>query len=250
MPIFIPQIPGPSTSNVTSLNVTTNQIVNAALRMVGAYASTDNARPEQQADATEALNLMLKAWQIEGFLWLEEFITLNLVQGQNTYTIGPDSPDTVTDDTGAAYLQRPTRIFYATRKLSTGTEVELTSMSRNDYTRMTNKTVQGTPTQFYYSAQTNNGKLYVWPTPSSSTDQMVMTVDRNLQSMVSDINAYDLPQEWLQLIKYGLACVIAPEYGISNGERQLLEQEFAALKAIASNYNRENTSTFFQVGKI
>ena len=124
MPIFLPQIPGPSTSNVTALNVTTNQIVNAALRMVGAYASTDNPRPEQQADAIEALNLMLKSWQIEGFLWLEEFITLNLITGQSVYTIGPDSPDTITSD-GTAYSQRPTRIFHANRKLTSGVEVEI-----------------------------------------------------------------------------------------------------------------------------
>lgn len=249
MPIFLPQIPGPSTSNVTSLNVTTNQIVNAALRMVGAYASTDNARPEQQADAIEALNLMLKSWQIEGFLWLEEFVTLNLIAGQSIYTIGPSSPDTIVDADALTYTQRPTRIFHATRKLASGVEIEMSPMSREDYQRLTNKSVPAPPNSYYYSPQTNNGKLYVWPTPAVSTEQMVMTVDRNLQAMVSDINAYDLPQEWLQLIKYGLACTIAPEYGISNAERQLLEQEFIALKAVASNYNRENTSTFFQVGR-
>jgi hypothetical protein len=249
MPIFIPQVPGPDTSHLTVLNVTTNQIVNAALRMVGAYASTDNARPEQQADAIEALNLMLKAWQTESFIWLPQFVTLNMVQGQAEYTIGPDSADTIKDEDGVTFTERPTHIRFATRRTSSGQEIEMTQLGRIDYQRLPNKTSQGTPIQYYYSPQTNNGKIYVWPTPSNSTDQVVLSVDRNLQTMVSDINSFDLPQEWLQLIKYGLACVIAPEYGIAIGERQLLERDFAMLKESASAYNRENTSTFLQINR-
>jgi len=249
MPIFIPQITGPATSNQTVFNATTYDIVNSSLRMVGAYASTDNPRPEQQADALFALNLMLKSWQVEGFLWLEQFISIQCVAGQNVYTLGPATADTVLNEDSTPFTERPTKVYYGSRKTTANSEIEMTQITRADWQRLPNKTATGTPIQFYYSPQTLNGKLYVYPTPSNSTDQIVLTVDRNLQTMVSDINSFDLPQEWLSLIKYGLALHIAPEYGVALGERQLLEKEFMYLKDSIGAYNRENASAFLQVGR-
>lgn len=248
MPIFIPPQPLAQTSNISSFNPTTFDIVKTALRRVGAYASTDQPRPEQIEDALLALNIMLKAWQVEGFLWLQEFVTINLVQGQAYYKIGPNSGDIVLDENGVSYKQRPTRIFHCARRNTQGYDVQMSPLSRTDYSQLTNKTTQGNPTQYFYDSQLGEGKLYVWPTANASTDKLFLTVDRNLQDMVSDINTFDLPKEWLALVTAGLSAFIAPEYGLNVSERTLLDNEYLALKNQLDNYNREYASTLLQVG--
>lgn len=75
----------------TSFNPVRDQIIYGALRLVGAYAAPDLPKPEQVQDALEALNLLLKNWQVEGFLWLKQFATLFLTPGQAKYLI-PGAP--------------------------------------------------------------------------------------------------------------------------------------------------------------
>lgn len=249
MPIFIPPQPLAQTSDVTSFNPTTYEVIKAALRGVGAYASTDQPRPEQIEDALFALNVMLKSWQVDGFLWLQEFITVDMVAAQESYQIGPNSGDTVLDANGAAYTQRPTKVFTASRRDSTGYEIPMMSISRADYAALPNKTASGSPVQYYYDPQLGEGRLYVWPSPSNSTDKVVLTVDRNLQDMVSDINTFDMPREWIEVVISGLKCRLAAEYGLALGERQLLDKEFVMLKESILAYNRENTSVFYQPGR-
>ena len=318
-----------STSGSTSFNPVRDQIVNRALRLVGAYASTDSPRPEQSRDASETLNMMLKSWQIDGYLWLKETTTLQLFSGQTQYDLGVGTPElyyqgsstpaplqivsalyflgdvilTVASTAGlpgisspywladsnglygkymctkitateltidstflanpgidsawtlyhtptvtTSYTSRPTRVFTATRKnVSSGYEVPVTLIARDDYFRLPNKLSSGVPVQLYYDPQLVLGQINVWPAPSSEDDVLVLNVDRTIQDMVSDLNTFDLPQEWSEAISTNLAAKIAPEYGIPLGERQLLNQDAAQLKANIESYSRDNASTFFGV---
>ena len=161
-----------TTSGITSFMANRDTIVRRALRMVGAFTSTDAPRPEQTADAVTVLNLMLKAWSIEGLLWLRQFVTITLVAGQNDYDLGP---------TGTPAIDRPLHIFACNRKATSGNEVPMISLTRTDWMAIPNKTSTGTPVQYYYDPQTVTGVLYVWPTPSTpTTDVLVLDVDRQL----------------------------------------------------------------------
>ena len=321
-----------STSGSTSFNPVRDQIINRALRLVGAYASTDSPRPEQSRDASETLNMMLKSWQIDGYLWLKETTVLQLFSGQVQYDLGVGTPEmysqgsvpptksnvltytyfsgnwyvtlplsldiasftnskvwfvngsgdlafstncsynAVTGElvalatfavnplidsswtvfllaTGTvSYTSRPTRVFTAMRKnVISGYEVPMTLIARDDYFRLPNKQSRGVPVQLYYDPQLVLGQISVWPAPSSGDDVLVLNVDRTIQDMLSDLNTFDLPQEWSEAISTNLAAKIAPEYGIPLGERQLLNQDAAQLKANIESYSRDNASTFFGV---
>lgn len=315
-----------TTSGSYSFNPVRDQIVNGALRLVGAYASTDTPRPEQSRDALETLNMMLKSWQVDGLLWLKETGTLFLSSNQYQYDIA-DTGDhcvssyvqttlsasaaagagtvTVTSATGitdgdfigvvndsgiiewfyvnmtgtsaalfsdvtllapatlgtaatsgntvfshtvASQMGRPTRVFSATRKsVSSGYEIPMIQIAREDYLRLPNKSTASSPVQFYYDPQMATGKLNVWPAPSGATDVLVLNMDRTIQDIISDTNTFDLPQEWAEAIKYNLAAKLAPEYGIPIGERQLLIQEAMTLKMNILTYSVENASNFFGV---
>lgn len=235
-----------TTSGVSSFDSVRDEIVFGALRMVGAYASTDKPRPEQVQDAIVSLNMILKSWQSEGFLWLKEYFQMPLVAGQYIYPLGPAGTAeywpalTVTID-------RPTRVWNLKKKDSTGMEIPINVISRQEYTDLPNKTTPGVVNQYYYDPQLVNGNLYVWPAPQTGvTDVIWGTCDRHIQDMINDTDTYDVPQEWLRIVKIGLAREIAPEYGLAIGERQLLDAEYSALKASISSYDRENAPTYIQ----
>jgi hypothetical protein len=78
-----------TTSNVQTLNPVRDTIIKRSLRLVHAYAANDEPRPEQLIDARETLNMMLKAWQMDGLRWLNQFATLFLNEGQSVYYLAP-----------------------------------------------------------------------------------------------------------------------------------------------------------------
>ena len=241
-----------TTSGTATYNPVRDVIVKGALRLVGAYSSGDTPRAEQTADAVEALELMFKEWQVEGFLWLKQFVYVSLVAAQSSYQIGPTSTDLVHTDDGATtdYLQRPTRIYTPTRLTTDGYESPLTMITRADYSLLTNKANAGTVIQVYYDPQPNNGVLYVWPTPNTGvTDKIVLTVDRVMEDVGADDKTLYVPPEWLNAVKWGLAARIAPEYGVNMSERDRLGKEAEFLKDKASSHQMENASTFFQPGR-
>ena len=225
-----------TTSGTANYNATVDSIIKGALRMVGAYASNDNPTSGQMADALEAMNMMIKTWQIDGFLWLKKFVTVSLTAGTAAYDLGPSTIGF-----------RPTRVFMASRRDANGIDVPLTMISRQEYQDIPNKTTQSVPVQAYYDPQTTTGKIYVWPVPSDDTNSLFMTVDRPLEDLLTGDETVDCPPEWMEAFKFGLAIRIAPEYGINIGERQLLQQEYQTLKQNLMSYDREPTPTYLSV---
>jgi hypothetical protein len=190
--------------------------------MVGAYTSTDKPRPEQLTDAILVLNMMLKLMSIEAPSWLRQFVTITLVAGQGSYTLGPN---------GTPAIDRPTHVFNLNKKTAQGNEIPMVSLTRSDWMNLPNKTnSSGVPVQFYYDPQTIDGVLHVWPVPSvGTTDVLIADVDRQLDLMLDNLNDFDLPPQWLEPLAYMLAVRLAPEYGLPISERAKLAEEASNL---------------------
>jgi hypothetical protein len=304
-------------SSTKSYSPVRDDVLKRALRLVGAYASSANPQANQIADANSALNMMLKAWQVQNFLWVKQYVTLFTVPGQAAYSLpgahgatkyltdalaancmasetvieiadttnvntgfiigvyltsgalhwdtvaSVDSSTQLTLTTGLAEaassgavvylyaainaLYRPTRIFSAVRVQSGGNEISLAPMGRDDYSALPNKSTQSLPVQFYFDPQTSVAKLYLWPTPQTAADRIVLDVDRPLTAMVDSANTFDFPDEWIEVISYGLAVRLAPEYAVPVNERALLTQEFTNLASNLLAYNIDHSSVFFGV---
>lgn len=242
MPMFLP-IPIGNTSGVTEPTTNRDQVVRRALRMVGAFTSTDSPRPEQIVDAVYILNVMIRGWAIEGLLWCREFKTIPLVGGQNSYILGPQSPTP---------MNRPTHVFNANRKSATGNEIPMIALTRTDWMVLPNKlNSSAPPVQYYYDRQTLNGVLYVWPVPPpNTTDVLVLDVDRKMDFMIDTQNTFDVPDEWIEAVTYNLALRIAPEYGVPLNERAKLETEALFLFNKAADYDQDMASIHFGVRRI
>ena len=244
-----------TTSGTTVHNPVFNNIIYSALRKIGGYNTNGGApRASQLIDAQSELNDMLKEWQGDGLTWLRQFIYVTLVAGHASYNIGPTSTDLIHSDAAGVtdYLQRPLKVNGATRYISSSSEIPLKPISRADYLRLTNKSAQGAVVQYYYDAQRDNGKLYVYLTPDTGvTDKLVLDVDRIIEDTGEDGSTLnlDIPPYWINAVKYNLAFRLSPEYGLSNADREILAQEATEYKEKALDNARENASTFFQPGQ-
>ena len=75
-------------SGSTDYNRTRNELLNGALRLIGKDGRGKTASAEDIADATEALELMVKAWQGRGvYLWKQKEATLFLTKGTASYSL-------------------------------------------------------------------------------------------------------------------------------------------------------------------
>lgn len=227
-------------TNTFTLNK--DAIARASLRLVNAFNSGDNPRPEQMTDAIEALNIMLKSWQVEGFLWLRKFALLALVPGQHIYYLGAGSTDTCVYAGTATQISRPTRITSAMYRNSAGFDREMTPLGRADYMKLTNKLAAFPPTQYLYDPQLGQGELTTWGVPNEA-GSLFFSCDRGIYDILTDEDAFDVPQEWLRCIKWGLAVEIAPEYAVPAGELARLEARYIELKTAISAYDREIAPT-------
>lgn len=240
-----------TTSGTTAYDPGRNVLLNAALRIVGAYAVGHQPRPEQIDGALEALNMMLKGWQVDGFLWLRRFVRVKLVAAQNSYDIGVGSTDTVyVGETGTtAYAQRPVKINDPRRLDTDGNETPLIPLSRDRWAALPNKTNTGTVSHVYYDPQLVKGKLLVWPTPVTGvTDYVKFWTDRIVEDAGVDSDVtQDIPPEFQETVKYNLALRLSSEYppGMSPEDKKLALALFEKM----AGHQRDNASTFFQPGR-
>lgn len=116
------------------------------------------------------------------------------------------------------------------------TEVPMGQMARSDYLNLPVKETQtNAPLQFWYDKQAVAPLLYLWQTPSSDTQQIVVWYQRQIED-VGPFNAtLDVPQRWLEAIIYMLA------------ERLILElpkalvdpTRYTLIPALATKYENE-----------
>jgi hypothetical protein len=215
-----------------------NQIIKRALLLLGVIASNETPDADEYSDASEALNLMLKSWQNDGLqLWRKSTFNVTPVQGQQFYTLG-----------SGTYTPRPIDVLEVYRReTSTNIDVQLNQYSRVDFNNLSDKDSEGTPVNFYYDPQMTASKLYVWPTASSDfatnyTLQVLYT--KPFDDMDSSDDNLAFPQEWELAVVYGLALVLAFEYGTPNAELRLLREEATRYKNEAMYWDTEHDAIF------
>lgn len=143
-------------------------------------------------------------------------------------------------------IQRPLRIETAYRRDINNSDVPLHIKSRAEYAELANKTTEGKPVQLFYDPQLTTGLLSVWPTPDLATDVIRFWYERPLQDFDVLTDNPDFPIEWGEYLIYGLAVRMAPGWGVSLPEQQMLKAYADEKLEIALGFDKENTSSFFQ----
>lgn len=231
-----------STSGTADFATSRYSIITRALRLLGVLASGMSPTTNQTNDAIYALNTLTKAWMADGLsLWAIKSYTITLVAGTNSYRIG---------NTEDVDTPKPLKITQALNRNSTSNiDIPMRGLTRQEYNMLGNKTASGNPIQYFYDPQRVYGDLYLFPTPTSveaSANTILIYYQRPYEDFKSDTDEPDFPQEWFDALSYGLACRLAPEYGISLQDRKQLWQEMTIIKQEALNFGLEEGSMFFQ----
>lgn len=168
--------------------------------------------------AVQTLNYMLTHFQTYGMqLFARKEASFSLTQGASVYTLGPG---------GSVNILQPLRIYDARRKDNlSGQETPIQIFSEKEYLAIPNKLEEGSPIAIYFkprheigvtSHATATGQLYLWQ-PADAYNATNTTIYFNYQRPFVNFDTttdyIDMPQEWLDAVKWNLAVRLAPVYG-------------------------------------
>jgi hypothetical protein len=234
-----------TTSNSTVFNLTRDQIINGALRILGVLSTGQTAESNQITEAAEALNIFIKALEAEGMpLWGMVDYAVPLTAATSTYQIGLGK---------TINTPKPLKVVQAWNHDSvSNVDIPMRLLTRQEYSMLGNKTSAGNPIQYYYQPKLDYGELHVFPVPSSTeaaNNTIYITYQRTFEDFLVAGDTPDFPQEWLETLKYGLAVRLASEYGIDAESRRLLLQEYMTIKNAALSFGTEEGSLFFGIDR-
>ena len=161
--------------------------------------------------ARRSMNLMFADWANRGLnLWTVKQATQALTQGTATYTFTSDYTDLL-----EVVVRR------------SGTDFEISRMSRSEYLTVPNKTTQGRPSQYYYNRQVEP-QITLWPTPENSTDTLVYYYVQRIEDVDALVNTTDAPFRFLPCMVAGLAYYTALKKAPERVQllKNLYEEEF------------------------
>lgn len=192
-------------SSSVDYTTTATQLIEDARAELGVNADEEPLENHELQRGMRLLNQMLKAWEADGvYAWTYTEGTLTLVQSDKDYTF----------QSGGDFTTVPMDIKQI-RITRNSSDLEMTRMSREEYYALPVKTTEGHPTQWYYDRQRDTGTLYVWPAPDATAGTLKFTYRRRIMDIDAGSNNFDVPVEWLEAIRFGLASRLIRPYGKS-----------------------------------
>lgn len=220
---------------------TVTQLVTDALRTLGVIEEGGTASADQLTDSLPSLEMYIKSLSKYGLnLW-----TINSASEAETLVSG-----TATYTTDYPAL----KILGIYHRDSSNQDTPLTPNTREEWWRIGDKTTTGTPTQFFFdpnNAAISTGTIYLWPVPDATVagDTIQIIYQTLIQDAGATSNTLDIPAEWLETIKYGLAVRLAPSYGTPTAERSLLIKEYKEMLKESLDWDTEQESIYLQPEK-
>jgi hypothetical protein len=144
-------------------------------------------------------------------------------------------------------LTRPLRLRSSRLRNSADSDTPLLDWSRDEYFDTPNKTSQGTPTALYYDPQLTTGELHVWSTPDTATDRLLIDFDMPLEDFDASTNNADFPQEWANVIIWGLANEMRFDFGVPLEVADRIHAQAKDKVDLALGFDTESESTYFAV---
>jgi hypothetical protein len=186
---------------------TARQLVEDALRLIGAIAAAEDAEEGELIDGMRTLNQMLEAWTLR-----RRNLYVNLTQnvpipaGTATLSIGPS---------GGFVGVRPVQIDPASCFYDPAAQLNVPIALVNEAQFLSIPTPNTTSTYaqvVWYSPAMPNGIMSFWPVPTVPTTMRVVSVAQLTQFATLD-QEIDFPPGYYRALRYNLAVDLATEYG-------------------------------------
>lgn len=183
---------------------TPDRLIRMAYKDSGWLQEGEDPNSEMFADALNRLNDLINFEQTRGLkLWLQYDLTVPLVAGQGTYTLGPG---------GNINMDRPMRVLDSSYYLDANSNRRpIFLIARDDYNRLSNPTGQGAITQFFVQKNRTELSVTFWLIPDTTAAQGTahLLVQQQVQNIVSVTDDMTLPIEWFLWARWALAADLA-----------------------------------------
>jgi hypothetical protein len=199
-----------TTSGTTTFDKTfaIDEIIEEAYERIGMQGVSGN----QLRLARRSLNIMFQEWGNRGLhYWEVANNSFTLVDGQAEYTMFRSTADGTSSATAVYGVDD---VLEAVYRNASNVDSPLTKINRSTYQGLSNKTSEGTPTQYFVQRFIDKVTVTLYLTPGSS--QAGHTVNyyyvKRIQDAGGYTNATDVPYRFVPCMASGLAFYLAQKF--------------------------------------
>ncbi len=203
--------------------MTAQDIINSALRKIGALATGESPTSDESNDALLTLNDLVDSWNAQRLsIYSTSRLVFNFTAGKGTYTYG----------TGGDFnADRPVRIdrvsVISNSNPTQPLELPIAYLTVGEWQQTPVKNVPSSlPFRCYDDGSYPMRNLTFWPTPTDGTVQACLYPWSKLTSFADLVTTYNFPEGYARALKSNLALELAPEFGV-----QQINQAVVAIAA-------------------
>lgn len=190
---------------------TTGDLITFALRAAGINGVGQTPLAEDSNTGLQLLANLIAEWQRKRWLVYTLEGTAVTSTGAEFYSIGAG---------GDFDIPRPDKLEAAyARMIPTGPGLSIDYplaliLAREDFSRITLKTLTTFPSAVYYDSSFPTGILYFWPIPPSGQFELHVITKQSMPVYTTLVQPLNLPPEYIPAALYNLAVELALNYGL------------------------------------
>ena len=222
-----------TTSGTTTFDKTLaiDEIIEEAYERIGLQSVSGN----QLRQARRSLNIMFQEWGNRGLhYWEVANNSITLVDGQATYTMYRATGDGTSDATAVYGVDD---VLEAVYRNASSVDTPLTKINRSTYQGLSNKTSEGTPSQYFVQRFIDKVTITLYLTPGSS--EAGKTINYYYVKRIQDVGAYtnatDVPYRFVPCMASGLAYYLSQKFKPELTQQMKLLYEDELQRALAED---------------
>jgi len=184
-----------------------DEIIEEAYERIGMQGVSGN----QLRQARRSLNIMFQEWANRGLhYWEVANNSITLVDGQATYTMFRSTGDGTSSTTAVYGVDDVLEASYRNNNVDT----PLTKIARSAYQALSNKTSEGTPTQYFVQRLIDRVTITLYLTPGSTEAGKFINYYyvKRIQDVGDYTNAADVPYRFVPCMASGLAFYLSQKF--------------------------------------
>lgn len=192
----------------------------------------------QLSEGMDILNDLINLWQTQGLkLFLEQEVPVTLSAGKQDYTFMPG---------GDVSVARPLAMKQASYWDAYGNSRPLVPLSRDEWTRLSNRTSSGSVNQFFPETKYDRLIMHLWNVPDSTAAAGSIKAVLRVQAdnVVLSTDTVTFPPEWAIALRWGVADELTT--GMPDPIVQRCQTRAQAFRQALEDFDVELADTYFQ----
>jgi hypothetical protein len=191
---------------------TYRDLIAGALRLIGVIGDSETPSPYQADNALFTLTEMLDSWNADGLMiFTATFSELSLSTQSASWTIGPgaqiDVPVRPAELDGAWIRQNAST--------SSPIDIPMSVLTASEWGDIRSKSVSSNIPRFVFiTGDWPVATLQLWPVPQVNDTKLILLFNTPLDNALTLDTTENLPPAYRQAIRFNLATLLAPEYGM------------------------------------